>query len=184
MSNILIVVDVQNGFNRYEQTQEVTKKIVELTNGGLFDYIIATRFLNKEGSQYTRILNWHRLMSSPEIDLISGLKYNHVVDKWIYTCVNDEFMKLLKEKNNSNMPKHIFICGIDTDCCVLKVATDLFEQGVMPIVLSHYCDSNGGPRYHEAGILAMERLLGKKSIVSNKISSKEELAQIISNREY
>lgn len=184
MNNILIVVDVQNGFTRYEQTFEVSKKIVDLTNKGLFDYVIATRFLNKEGSQYARILNWHRLINRPEIDLVSGLEYDYVVDKWIYTCVNDEFIKLLKEKNHGVKPKHIFVCGIDTDCCVLKVATDLFEYGIMPIVLSNYCDSNGGPKSHEAGLLVMERLIGKKSLVPNEILSKEELAKIVNERKY
>ena len=37
MKNILIVVDIQNGFNRYEQTHILADKIVKLTNSGIFD---------------------------------------------------------------------------------------------------------------------------------------------------
>lgn len=74
MKNILIVVDMQNGFDRYEQTHKLAKKVIELTNSGIFDKIIATRFLNKEGSQYTKFINWHRLMSSPDIDLVEDRK--------------------------------------------------------------------------------------------------------------
>ena len=46
MKDILIVVDMQNGFNRYEQTHILADKIIGLTNNNSFDYIIATRFLN------------------------------------------------------------------------------------------------------------------------------------------
>lgn len=182
MNNILIVVDLQNGFTRYEQTKELATKIVELTNSGVFDKVISTRFLNKEGSQYTKILNWHRLMSSPEIDLVEGLNPDTVVDKWIYTCVTEEFMSLLKKLNGGELPTHIFICGADTDCCVLKTATDIFEQGLMPIVLTEYCASNGGPKSHDAGLLVMERLIGKKCLVSKSISQKADLDSIIAER--
>ena len=184
MKNILIVVDIQNGFNRYEQTHILVDKIINLTNSGLFDKIIATRFRNKEGSQYTKFLNWHRLIESPDIDLVDGIKADEVVDKWIYTCINDEFMSLLKNINDGDLTTHIFICGADTDCCVLKTATDIFEQGLMPIVLAEYCDSNAGPKSHEAGLLVMGRLIGKKCIVSDKINNKKDLNRIIAERQY
>lgn len=183
MKNILIVVDMQNGFNRYDQTHVLAKKVIELTNGGFFDTIIATRFLNKEGSQYTKFLNWHRLMATPDIDIVEGIKYDVVVDKWIYTCVTKDFMNLLKHANGGKMPTHVFICGADTDCCVLKTATDLFEYYIMPIVLTEYCDSNGGPASHDAGIKVMTRLIGNKCLVSKKIRSKEDLNNIIAARQ-
>ena len=184
MKNILIIVDIQNGFNRYEQTHVLADKIVKLSNSGVFDKIIATRFRNREGSQYTEFLNWHRLMESPDIDLVEGIKADVVVDKWVYTCINDDFMTLLKELNAGELPKHVFICGADTDCCVLKTATDIFEQGLMPIVLTEYCDSNAGPKSHEAGLLVMGRLIGKVCIVPDKINSKEDINKILNARQY
>lgn len=184
MKNILIVVDMQNGFNRYEQTHILANKIVQLTNSGIFDSIIATRFLNKEGSQYTKFLDWHRLQNEPDIDLINGIKADVVVDKRIYTCVTTKFLSLLRELNGGKRPKHIFICGADTDCCVLKTATDLFEKNIMPIVLTNYCDSNGGPLSHEAGLRVMNRLVGRKSLVEDMVNSKEDLETIIRDRNY
>lgn len=184
MKNILIVIDMQNGFNRYEQTQILANKIIELTNSGIFDKIIATRFRNKEGSQYTRIINWRRLIDNNEVELVKGISADIIVDKWIYTCVNDDFMSLLKQCNDGEMPKHVFICGADTDCCVLKTSVDLFEKGLMPIVLTEYCDSNAGPKSHEAGLLVMRRLIGNKCLVSDEISTKQDLENIINNRQY
>ena len=46
MKNILIVVDMQNGFARYEQTIELTEKIEKLLELKIFDVVIGTRFLN------------------------------------------------------------------------------------------------------------------------------------------
>lgn len=184
MKNILIVVDMQNGFIRYDRTRILAQKVVELTNSGIFDTVIATRFLNKEGSQYTKFINWHRLMSSPDIDLIEGIKAEEIIDKCVYTCVTNDFLDLLKKYNNGELPTHVFICGADTDCCVMKTATDIFEKSIMPIVLTEYCDSNGGLESHNAGIMVMNRLLGKKSIVAEKIESKENVAKIIADRQY
>ena len=184
MKNILIVVDIQNGFIRYDQTKELAKKIIHLVDSEVFDSVVATRFLNHEGSQYIKFLNWHRLLESPDIDLVDGLKPDKIIDKYIYTCVDDSFINLLKELNDGSTPSHVFLCGADTDCCVLKTSTDLFEKGIMPIVLTDYCNSNGGPNSHEAGLLVMGRLIGKKSIVPGEIHSREDLDKIIAERQY
>ena len=184
MKNILLVVDMQNGFSRYEQTKILGEKIKQLVNLKLFDCVIATRFINYEGSQYTSMLNWHRLISSPDIDLIEGLNPDITIDKNIYTCVNADFLNIVKEVNDGVLPTHIFVCGADTDCCVLKISTDLFEQNIMPIVLLNYCDSNGGPESHRAGQLVMGRLIGRRTIINEEIATREQLQQIIDERKY
>lgn len=177
MKNILIVVDVQNGFTRYEQTRKVAEKIKILVDSELFDVTIATRFLNSAGSPFTQILNWHRLMNSPDIDLVEGLRTDYVVDKKVYTCVTPDFLNLLKKCNDGVLPEHIFIVGIDTDCCVLKTAVDAFEAGIRPIVLLEYCSSNGGDASHNAGALVMERLIGQNCLVSETINSRQALEE-------
>lgn len=182
MKKILIVVDMQKGFSRYEQTKKLASDIIELTNSGVFDAIIATKFINREGSLYTRILNWHRLIESPETDLINGLKYDIVRKKYVYTCVDSHFIATLRSINDGIKPTHVFIAGADTDCCVLKIATDLFEKGIWPIVLTDYCNSNGGPKSHEAGKLVLTRLIGKSCLVEGKLSSKEQLDMLLDER--
>lgn len=184
MKKILIIVDIQNGFCRYEQTKKIADKIASLSNNNLFDKIIATRFFNREGSQYTKFLNWHRLMTTPDTDIVEGIKSDVIVDKWIYTCVDEGFIKLLKDLNDGQQPTHVFVCGADTDCCVLKIATDLFERGIMPIVLTDYCDSNGGEESHKAGILVMKRLIGKKSLYQGEIINKDVLENILEELKY
>lgn len=178
MKNILLVVDVQNGFTRYEQTRHTAEKIKNLINAKIFDSVIATRFFNKQGSQYTEFLHWNRLLNAPDTDLVEGIVADYVVDKNIYTCLTNEFINLLIKINNGVRPKYVFIVGIDTDCCVLKIAVDLFEQYIMPIVLTDYCNSNGGPNSHQAGLTVLSRNIGKNALVSGSIIDIEDLEKI------
>ena len=85
MKSILVVVDMQNGFNRYDHMKKLADRVIKITNSNIFDCIIATRFINYEGSQYTKFLNWHRLIDEKDIDLMSNIKYDKVVEKNVYS---------------------------------------------------------------------------------------------------
>ncbi len=163
MKRILICVDVQEGFARHPQTRQMAEKIAELTNKGLFDFIIATQFINRNKA-FQNIIKWDHLKTSDEYRIVDGLKYDMVETKYRYTCVDTKFINRLKEINDGVIPSEIYICGIDTDCCVYKIAVDLFERRIRPIVLADYCQSNGGPQSHEAGLLVLKRNIGKDQI--------------------
>ena len=60
MKNILIVVDMQNGFARYEQTKRLSENIKVFLGRNIFDAVIATRFLNDDNSMYEKMLGWKR----------------------------------------------------------------------------------------------------------------------------
>lgn len=180
MKNILLVVDMQNGFARYEQTVKLTKKIEELLEKKIFDVVVATRFLNNTNSIYEKLFNWKRLESDDERALPEGIaKYvNSIVDKSVYTCVNADFIQRLCQMNDGKYPERIFIVGADTDCCVLTIATALFEHNIRPVVLTKYCDSNGGPDSHNAGITCLKRLIGEGQLVDIEITKKADLHSI------
>lgn len=166
MKNTLIVVDMQKGFTISEQTVYLKEKIMCLLEQRIFDCVVATRFINKDNSVYERLLSWNQLKLNEEYALIEGLdKYvDYIEDKDIYTCVNGDFVRRLCELNEGEYPEYVFIAGVDTDCCVLKIAVDLFEQNIRPIVLTNYCASNGGVESHKAGLLCMKRLIGAKQL--------------------
>lgn len=175
MNKILIVVDIQNGFCQTNGTREVADKIIALTRNGSFDKVVATRFINKEESPFRKYLNWDKLSKNPDIDLVDGIKADEVVDKAVYTCVNNDFIDLLKKLNNDRVPNKVHVCGVDTDCCVLKIAVDLFEKGIMPIVLTEYCFSNAGIEMHKSGLDILNRLIGKKCLIGKIINAKEDI---------
>ncbi|WP_352399414.1 isochorismatase family protein [Anaerotignum sp.] len=177
MKKILVVVDMQNGFAIYDQTINLTEEIRKLLKRKLFDVVIATRFINDDNSIYEKLFGWNRLKTKEERELADGYeKYvDCVLDKSVYTCVNSSFIQKLCQLNDGIYPEEVFIVGADTDCCVLAIATGLFECNIRPIVLTKYCDSNGGTASHNAGLLCMKRLIGENQLVDREILLKEDL---------
>ena len=103
---------------------------------------------------------------------------DYIVKKTIYNCVNADFSQKRCQLNEGKYPEKVFIVGADTDCCVLTIATSLFEYNIRPIVLSHYCDSNGGPESHKAGIICLKRLIGESQLFDSPLREKSQLQNI------
>ena len=120
MKKALLIVDVQNGF-----VNNKTKHIPALVEKLQYNYelVIASRFINLPDSPYRRLIKWNHL--SPETDEIElAFKPQEgtiIIDKYIYSCIDELFLQLLKE----NEINAVDICGIDTDICVTKCAVDL-----------------------------------------------------------
>lgn len=157
MANCLVVVDVQRGFVG-PCTEHVPERVCRLIDAGSYDHVVATQFKNREGSPYIELMNWTGLMSEEEQELYPGVaaRVEQVFPKYVYTCFNDEFERFLAQNDVTDL----HFVGIDTDCCVLKCASDAFERGYRLKVLTDCCASNGGERSHEAGILVMSRTIG------------------------
>ena len=171
---------MQKGFSRYDQTKKLADDIENMLRKKPFDVVIATKFMNYDNSIYEKMFNWHRLKTENDRKLTGELeKFSDIVfDKSIYTCVNTHFLQRLCQLNNGDYPKKIFVAGADTDCCILKIATDLFENNIRPIVLTKYCNSNGGEESHKAGILCMKRLIGDKQLTDVEINSSDDLINL------
>lgn len=170
-NKILIVVDVQNGFIKTPEHIEKANRIVNLVESGKFDKIVATKFTNYTGSRYEKYFNWSGLKTSDETDLYGKLKadVDAVFRKTTYSCVDDDFIELLTELNDYEDVEEVYICGLDTDACVLATAVGLFDRTITPIVLEDYCFSTGGEQCHEAGLKCLERTIGKNQIRKENI---------------
>ena len=161
----LFVVDVQNGFVS-PKTEFVLPRIEKLMSEFREGPIIATKFINW-GGPFETIMHWKRLMASPETDLIPFVqeKADYVIDKHIYSSCTEQVLNLLAQFRITEA----YIVGIDTDCCVLKTALDLFERNIRPIVLTYYCASNGGSDSHTAAMTVLERNIGEGQIIRGAI---------------
>lgn len=162
MANCLIIIDVQNGFIN-EPTNYIPERIVHLLHKKIFDYAICTRFKNYKGSPFERFIGWNKLQTPEEQEIPAEIEKlcSRVFEKNIYSCVNKEMLGFLYEK----MITKVYLTGIDTDCCVLKSATDFFERNIECHVLTHYCASNGGSNSHEAAKLVMKRTIGEQALI-------------------
>jgi nicotinamidase-related amidase len=171
-NDLLVVVDVQNGFVNADSCHvvEPIRAFAEswIHHGG---QVVATKFINEIGSPWEVLTHWTRLQKSPETDLhptvrslFESSKQIRVVEKNIYSSLTEEVAEIVR----STSVKRALICGIDTDACVLKTAVDFFESGIVPIVLTDLCASHAGPEIHDAGLLLIGRFIGRDQLVDSQ----------------
>ena len=159
-SQALLIVDVQSGFIN-SATRHVVPIVERLQQD--YDHIYATRFVNKSGSPYQRLMDWNQFgEDSADVALaFRPAKDAVVIDKSVYTCVDSLFLCDLRKKGVDE----VSVCGIDTDVCVSICAVGLFENGIRPVVLANACASHAGVEYHEMALKIMRRLIGHRQIV-------------------
>lgn len=159
----LLVIDVQHGFVR-PGTSHVPGRISDLLEqkGADFALTVATRFRNADGSNFRKLIRWERLDGPPDTDLDPAVEpVELVIDKAIYSAV-PLLAPILEERHIST----VFVCGIDTDVCVLQNASDLFDLGLTPIVLADACGTTAGERLHGAALDILRRTIGGAQVVA------------------
>lgn len=164
---VLVVVDVQNGFVT-EHSKPVVPVIVDLVRRwqAARGDVVFSRYLNYAGSPFERLIGWTKMADGPETELVTELApyvspHTPVIDKYIYTLFTPEGTHLVDERGWTDL----YICGIDTDSCVLKTAVDAFERDLTPWILKDACASHAGPEAHAAGLLIAGRFIGTKQII-------------------
>lgn len=163
MSEILLVVDMQNGFmpDKCRHIIPTVIKLIErfLAAGKLVEF---TRFINTADSNYVKLINWSRLIQEPETSIIDELQpyINNIFDKHYYSAFTEKFSTFI----SLNKISKIYLCGVETDSCILKTAIDSFERNIEPLIIEDACSSNGGQQAHDAGIFLLKRNIGKNQI--------------------
>ncbi|MBN1542896.1 cysteine hydrolase, partial [candidate division KSB1 bacterium] len=162
MQRGLWVIDVQQGFIG-AQTDGVVPHIRQALLDRLFPHVAFTRFVNSETSPHRRLLGWKKLIDVSEQEIDPRLKpfARTCFVKTVYSAVCESSLDWLQQNNILQL----YLCGMDTDCCILKTAADLFETGLSVWVLADYCASNGGPESHQAALTVLERLIGRDRII-------------------
>ena len=99
-------------------------------------------------------------LDQPPVVSVAELKpyagpHTPIIDKYIYTLFTPEGTRLVAERGWTDL----YVCGIDTDICVLKTAVDAFEQNLTPWILKDACASHSGPEAHTAGLFIAERFI-------------------------
>ncbi len=169
MKTFLLVVDIQQGFIN-ENTREVKSRIDELIKNHVFDVVIATVYQNYNNSPISELMGWKE-MTSPEEQKLSGevINADYFVYKSVYSAYNDSLREILSTENGGELPECVYVCGVDTECCVLMTAADLFEASIRPVVLTYYCASSCGEQSHNAGVVSMQSIIGHSNLQSNPL---------------
>lgn len=162
MKKALIVIDVQKYFlndkNRYFPAKV---RGYVLKNKDKFDLIVFTNFVNNESAPVYKTLGWRDCLKSPDIDfadeLKPALKMGKVFKKSVLSCLKvPKILSLLKKRRITDL----YLCGIDTDCCVLATAYDGFDSGYKVNVLRSLCLSTGGKNLHKNALAMVKRNVG------------------------
>lgn len=162
MSSCLVIIDMQRGFLT-PRTEHIVPRVVSLASSGNYDHVVATRFQNAPDSPYERFLGWDGLMDdysqgiAPEV---MGV-VEKVFVKHTYTCFTDDFDGYIRE-NDIDL---LYMCGVDTDACVLKSAIDAFERNIECKVIADCCASDGGQAVHDAAVCVLERTIGEAQLI-------------------
>ncbi|NAS22390.1 isochorismatase family protein [Herbidospora sp. NEAU-GS84] len=167
-SSVLVIIDAQNGFIT-EHSKPAISVIASLVDrwqasGGS---VVFTRYINYDGSPYERLIRWSKVKSSPEIDIVPELlpmadKATAVLDKTIYSFFSEEGDRLAQEYGW----KDFYVCGLDTESCVLKTVVDAFERDCTPWLIADASASHAGQAAHDAGIFVASRFVGKGQIIT------------------
>ncbi|WP_067824602.1 cysteine hydrolase [Actinomadura kijaniata] len=159
---VLVVIDMQRGFVN-AATAPVVPTVVDLVArwrkaGG---DVVLTRFVNRPGSPYVRLLRWSRFMGPPETDLVDGLRPYAgdvpVIDKTSYSLFA---APAGAELFSARGWRDVYLCGIATNACVLATAVGAFERGLTPHLVEDACASHHGPEAHAAGLLLLRHFIG------------------------
>lgn len=181
MKNILLAIDVQNGFVKNPYSERVLSRIEDLLSRNLFDEVIMTRYWNEPGSILSRFMGWNDLCSPEEQALRPEIaKYvHHEIEKDIYSSMTAEMYDLLRDLNDGELPEYVFVLGFDTECCVAMTAAEMFESDIRPLVLTRYCGSHDGDKYHHAGLISMEHLIGPDFLIEDNLKTKKDVEQVV-----
>lgn len=160
MNKLLLVIDAQKSFIN-EHTKPYIKKIKKLIEAKKYEKVAFTKFINSKNSIWYNRLNYRGCMTEEEQSIMIDTKNNKVFEKNIYSAFNKELVDYIEENNIGQ----IYLCGFDTDACVLKTALDLFENNYEVYVLKDYCMCSAGQKIHNETIENLKRLIGREYII-------------------
>jgi nicotinamidase-related amidase len=164
----LLVVDVQRGFIN-DFTEHIPGRIKRLIDIGDYAPVLFTRFVNTPESPYQRLLDWHGCAAPPETEIVEELApltaRDTVFEKRGLTGMPDALAERLRRDGFGQ----VSVVGIDTDMCVLKVAMDVFDLGIEPVILVDCCASTAGLQAHLGGLAILSRNIGPHQLRLTKL---------------
>ena len=159
LNRALLIVDYQYGFVN-EHTQHLREGIERFQRD--FDRVIATTFYRRSDSLMCRLLDIEGFeRGSSDTALAFTLRPGGtLIEKSTYSVVTPAFVNVLKAAG----VREIYVCGVDTDQCVLMDASALLENDIKPVVCEDLTASAAGPDYHERGLFLLRRLVGREQV--------------------
>ncbi len=165
----LLIIDVQQCFLN-EFTRHLPGRIATLIERGDHDPVVFTRFVNVEESPFRRMLGWEECLEPAGTTLAAEIRAyerdDNVYSKPGYAGLPDSMAEFLVAQGF----ERVALAGIDTDMCVLKVAMDLFDLNIEPLIYTDCCASTAGLQAHLAGLAVLARNVGATRLLDAGLS--------------
>ena len=169
MKTAILIIDVQNFFiNRF--TKDIPDKIRSFLDKNSFDLLIFTKFIYSRKSPFAKFIKNPRLIKSFDTDIVPELQNyasnNNVFVKTTFSSLKSK--KLLKLIQKENI-KRLYICGFDTDGCVLSTAFEAFDIGFNVGIIEDLCASHHGYLYHKEAVKILQKNIKGSLIKSSEL---------------
>lgn len=160
MKNLLLIIDLQEGWRHTSATEAAMLKTVDLCPRFDGDSIHCC-FRNDPDSLFVTQLNWKRFMDDADKAVIPEFAPLNVPIYWrsTYSCLTDEVLTLAKRYD------HVYIAGVFTDISVTATAMDLFDHNIQVSVISDCVATLHGEAVHLASLRALEMAVGDDHVV-------------------
>ena len=163
MKKALIVIDVQKGF-AVEMAENLPTKIVSHIKTNKYDYVLFTISHNTPTSNFRKILEWNGGINKPYTDIQPLIKpfltKENTFHKNTYSAFKAAGIKRFIKKNGI---QEIYLCGINTDACVLASAFEAFDLVYNFKIIDELCSvSSYKQEYVDAANVIIKRNLRKK----------------------
>ncbi|MGB0372946.1 MAG: cysteine hydrolase family protein [Opitutales bacterium] len=160
----LIVVDVQKQFIS-ENTEHILSGIEAIIPK--FEKVVLSQIEHDPDQYVFELKKWapspvgsegHALALN--LDSASTERI-HITRKRFFSALTDDAQAFLGAEKGSS----IYLCGMDTDLCVLQTGVDLMRQGFRPVILSKLCASYGGEALHRHALIQCKRFFGRDQVI-------------------
>lgn len=163
MANLLLVIDLQEGWRHKTATEQTMLDTVILCKGFPGD-VVHCCFRNNPASLFHTQLHWHDFVTSPHTDQIPEIAELDLPLYWreTYSCLTPEISKLIKKYD------HIYIAGVFTDISVAVTAMEIFDLGITVSVVGDCVATLHGEDVQRAAMRSLSHAIGYRYIVTAK----------------
>ncbi|MED7789302.1 isochorismatase family protein [Francisella sp. 19X1-34] len=164
MSKLLIIVDMQKGFD-YINPNSLAKTFNNISK--TFDDVCFAMFENQLESLFETKLKWKDFQNEEDKSLINDIDVPEKA-KFIwhstYTVYTKELKELISKLNNPE----IYIAGLFSNVCLIKLAMDMFDDGIVPYIIKDLSRSNSTDGVHDVAFATMKMAIGPDRIITTK----------------
>lgn len=164
MSRLLIVIDMQKGFDCPQ-----AKKVVEKFNktSELFDNVCFAMFENKKKSLFETQLKWLGFQNEYDKVLFDGIQVPQK-SSFVWHSTYTVYNQRLKELIQKIKPTQLYLCGLFSDVCLLKTTMDMFDDGIVAYVVKDLSASPHGDGTNNIAFATMRMVIGADRIISTR----------------